>query len=89
MDLLLELMKNRYLVLFESEKYDYIYNKIRYLVSLKSGITYGISHNYVKIKFNSFNSLPLEKTMTFHNVIILIKYYICYYIIMYYVLLYY
>ena len=29
----------RYLVLFESEKYDFIYNKIRYLISVKSGIT--------------------------------------------------
>ena len=29
----------RYLVLFESEKYDSIYNKIRYLISVKSGIT--------------------------------------------------
>ena len=29
--------------------------------------------NYVKIKVDSYDSLPLEKTMTFHNVIILIK----------------
>ena len=27
----------RYLILFESEKYDYICNKIRYLTSVKSG----------------------------------------------------
>ena len=30
----------RYLVLFGSEKYDSIYNRIRYLISLKSGFTY-------------------------------------------------
>ena len=30
----------RYLTLFGSEKYDAIYDRIRYLVSLKSGITY-------------------------------------------------
>ena len=30
----------RYLTLFDSEKYDAIYNRIRYLISLKSGITY-------------------------------------------------
>ena len=30
-------------------------------------------HGYAKIKVNSNNSLPLEKTMTFHNVIILIR----------------
>ena len=63
----------RYLVLFGSEKYDPIYNSIRYLISVKSGITYIISHNYAKIKIDSYDSLPLEKTITFHNVIILIK----------------
>ena len=47
----------RYLVLFGSEKYDYIYNKIRYLVSLKSGITDIISHDHEKINFNSYNFL--------------------------------
>ena len=50
-----------------------IYNRIRYLVSVKSGITYVISQNYAKIKVDSYGPLPLEKTMTFHNVIILIK----------------
>ena len=39
----------RYLVLFGAEKYDFIYERIRYLVAVKSGITYGISHNYVKL----------------------------------------
>ena len=33
----------RYLTLFGSEKYDAIYNRIRYLISLKSGITYFLS----------------------------------------------
>ena len=61
-----------YLVLFGYEKYDSIYNKIRYLISVQSGITYIISHNYATIKVDSYNSLPLEKTMTFRNVIILI-----------------
>ena len=32
-----------------------------------------MSHNYSKIKVDSYDSLPLEKTLTFHNVIILIK----------------
>ena len=56
----------------ESEKYDFSYNRIRYLISVKSDITYAISHNYAKIKVDSFDSLLLEKTMTFHNDIILI-----------------
>ena len=40
----------RYLVLFESEKCDSICNRIRYLISVKSGITYIVSHNYKKNK---------------------------------------
>ena len=48
----------RYLVLFGSKKYDSFYNRIRYLISVKSGITYIISYNYGKIKVDSYNSLP-------------------------------
>ena len=40
---------------------------------MKSEITFVISHNYAKIKVDSFNSFPLEKTLTFQNVLILIK----------------
>ena len=39
----------------------------------KNDITCIISHNYARIKINSYDSLPLEKTLTLHNVIILIK----------------
>ena len=62
----------RYLVLFGSEKYDFIYNRIKYLIGVKSCITYVISHNYAKIKVDSCYSLPLEKTRCF-LVIILVK----------------
>ena len=51
----------RYSVLFGSEKYDYTCNRIRYLISVKSGITYIISNNYAKIKVEPFSSLPLGK----------------------------
>ena len=54
--------------MFEIEKHDSVYNRIRYLLSAKRGI-----HKYAKIRVDSFNFLLLEKTMTFHNVIILIK----------------
>ena len=37
---------NRYLVLFGREMYNAIYDRIRYLNSLKSGIAYVISHTY-------------------------------------------
>ena len=36
-------------------------------------MTHVISHNYAKIKVDSYDSLPLEKISTFHNVIKLIK----------------
>ena len=63
----------RYLVLFESEIQDSNYSKTRYLISIKLGITYIISHNYTKVKVDSYKSLPLAKTITFHNIIILIE----------------
>ena len=62
----------RYLVLFGPGKYDAIYNRIRYLISLKSSITYVFCHNYAKIKVDYYNFLPIEKIL--HNVIILIKF---------------
>ena len=43
----------RYLVLFGDEKYHFIYNRIRYLIGVKRGITYVISHNYAKIEADS------------------------------------
>ena len=57
----------------ELEKYDAIYNRIRYFIGVKSGITYFSSHNYARIKIHSYDSLPLEKTLSLHNVITLIK----------------
>ena len=59
--------------LFGPEKYDAIYNRITYLISQKSGITHVISHNYARNERDSHGSLPLGKTLTLHNVIILIK----------------
>ena len=46
----------RYLVLFGPE----IYDKIRYLISEKSGITYSISHNFPRIRIDSYNPLPIR-----------------------------
>ena len=50
----------RYLTLFASEKYDAIYDRIRYLISLKSGITYIFSRYFAKIKVDSYDSLPID-----------------------------
>ena len=55
----------RYLVLFRSEKYDFIYNRIRCLISVKNGITYVIPHNYAIINVDSYDPLPLEKNNNF------------------------
>ena len=63
----------RYLTLFDSEKYDTIHDRIRYLIILKSGITYIFSYYFAKIKVDSYDSLPTEKRLTLHNIIILIK----------------
>ena len=62
-----------YLVLFGAKKYDSIYKRIRYLINQKSGITYAISHNYARIKVDSYDSLNLEKSLTFHSVILFMK----------------
>ena len=64
----------RYLTLFDSEKYDVIYDRIRHLLNVKSGITYTSSHYFAKIKVNSYDSLPIEKILTLYSVIIHIRY---------------
>ena len=61
----------RYLVSFGSKRYDKIYNRIRYLIIEKNSITDIVSHNFARIRIDSYNFLPVEKALTF-NVIILI-----------------
>ena len=61
------------LVLLAIEKCGVIFNKIEYLISLKSGITYIFCHYFAKIKVDFYNSLPIEKILTLHNVKIIIK----------------
>ena len=63
----------RYLTLFDTKMYDAVYDKIRYFVSLKSSITYIFYDHFSKIKVDSYDSLPILKTLTLHNVIIHIK----------------
>ena len=53
--------------------FDKIYDKINHLIGDKSFIPDSINHNFGKIRTDSFNSLPLEKKMAFHNLIIFIK----------------
>ena len=64
----------RCLVLFDYGWCDKICDRINYyLISEKSGITDSVNHNFGKIRINSYNSLPIEKMLVFHNVIILLK----------------
>ena len=55
----------RYLVSLETDKYNFIYNRIRYLTEVKGGITYGriIMQESTLIHI----ILPLEKRLTSYN----------------------
>ena len=64
----------KYLILFNNHfPYDEICDKIKYLISEKSGITDSVNYNFARIRIDSYNSLPIEKILSFHNVIIVIK----------------
>ena len=54
------------LVLFDYGWFDKICDRIKYLMSEKSGITYSINHKFGKIRIDSANSLPIEKILLFH-----------------------
>ena len=71
--------KIRYLVLFDYSFCDKICDKIKYLISEKSGIADSINHNFGRIRIDSYDSLPIEKRLTFYNVIILILILITFY----------
>ena len=43
------------------------------ILEIKKNIMYNFSKSYRKIKLGSYDSLPVEKIWTLHNVIIFIK----------------
>ena len=63
----------RYIILFSNSWHNEVCDRIRYLISKKSGITDSINHNLARIKIDSYNSSPIEKNTDFSFVIILIK----------------
>ena len=65
--------KIKRLVLFDYGLFDKICNKIKKLISEKSGINNSINHDFGKIRIDSYNSLPIKRIWTFHTVTILIK----------------
>ena len=70
--------KTKHLVLFDYGLFDKTCNKIKYLLKKvvlkksgkKSGIADSINHNFGEIRIDLCNSLPIQKRLTFHNVII-------------------
>ena len=56
-----------------SRIYNGSFDRINYLISEKSGIADSINHNFARIRTGSYNYLHIEKSLTFHNVVILIK----------------
>ena len=65
--------KMKHLILFDYGLFNKICDKIKYLTNKKIGITNSINHNFGKIRIDSYNSLPIKKILTFHNVTIIIK----------------
>ena len=63
----------RYLKLFRYEKFDAVYDSIKYIISLESSITYIFSYYFAKVQIDFYDYLTIEKTLTLYNVIILIK----------------
>ena len=62
-----------YLVSRDYERYNAIYDGIQYFINEKGGIINSIKHNFAGIRIDWYNSLPTEKMLTCHNVIILKK----------------
>ena len=63
----------KHLVLFVNGLFDKICDKIKYLISEKRSIADSINPDFGEIRIDSYNYLPIEKMLTFHNVEILIK----------------
>ena len=53
--------KIKHLLLFGYGLFNEMFDKIKYLITEKSGIKNSINHNFGKIRIDSHNSLPIEK----------------------------
>ena len=54
------------------EIYDRIFNRVGCFTVLKSNMSEDYSHNYIKIKIDSDDDLPLEKILNISNVVIIL-----------------
>ena len=57
----------KHLVLFGYGLFGKICDKTKYLIREKGGITDSINHHFGKIRIDSYDSLPIEKTLTFEK----------------------
>ena len=55
----------KHLILFDYRLFNQIFNKIKYLITRKRGITNSITYNFGKIRIDSYNSLPIKKYWLF------------------------
>ena len=53
--------------------YNATFDRINYLIKGKFDITDSINHSFATIRTDSYNCLAIEKVLTFHNIILLIK----------------
>ena len=75
-----EINENKYLI-FDStdeneellKKYNYVFNGTRNKIKKISGDECDYEKDYMKIKFNSDDDLPLNKQLKFHNMTITIR----------------
>ena len=65
--------KIKHLALIDYGILDKICDKIKYLIGKKSVVTNSINYNFQKITIDSYNSSPVKKISTFHNVTIFVK----------------
>ena len=59
--------------MFDYGWFDKICDRIKYLITEKSSVTNSIDHNVRKIRIDSYDSLPIEKILTLHDITELIK----------------
>ena len=55
------------------KKYNYVFNGIRNKIKKISGDECDYEKDYMKIKFNSDDNLPLNKKLKFHNMVLTIR----------------
>ena len=59
--------------MFDYGWFDKICDRIKYLISEKGSVTNSIDQNVGKIRIDSYDSLPIEKVLTLHNITEVIK----------------